>query len=503
EGTSSIGNIVTAATRLRDGTVFSFVDSSSWNNISENVIVGYAGTATLNWDSSGTLSALGGAKFDVGRDATPCFLNQSDGLIEVGTHLQVLGGSMTLDGVIDNIDSTSYIDLLTTGTTGTISIVNGGADYTSALQGFIDGGKIRINGAVQSGYGNFNIVFDGSKTTISAGDASAMPPTISSFTANPTEVVPGGSTTLSWSTVNADSLSIDQGIGDVTGMTSIPVVVTDHTTYTLIAVNAEGSSTSSVSVVLRLAITNLVIGSGTVEVEWNRASGHYIVVSGDDLLSFPAAGAVEASETVSSNSAATFPYAADRGFFQIMLDIATVGTITSPELHAELKVQSPVIAPTNEVYDVDFEGVVGLTLPGQDVTVAELAEFGNLDKLSLAGSALTTLGDLSSLNGITWLNLSSNQLASTSGLGVLTSLETLDLQNNLIADLSGIESLIHLRWLDLENNQITDLSAVLSNAANGGLGERDELWVRGNPLSTTATNQIQTLETTYKVKVFY
>ena len=238
EGTSSIGNIVTSATRLRDGTVFSFVDSSSWNNISQNVIIGYDGTATLNWDSSGTLSALGGAKLDVGRSSTPCFLNQSDGLIDVGGKLQVLGGSvytlsggsMSLGGVIDNIDSSSYIDLLTTGTTGTLSVVNGGADYTSALQSFIDGGQIRINGVVQSGYGNFSIIFDGSKTTISAGDASAQPPVINSFTAAPIEVVPDGSTTLSWSTTNADSLSIDQGVGDVTGMAFVSVVVAGNTT---------------------------------------------------------------------------------------------------------------------------------------------------------------------------------------------------------------------------------------------------------------------------------
>ncbi len=332
------------------------------------------------------------------------------------------------------------------------------------------------------------------------------PPTISSFTADPPEVVPGGSTTLSWSTTDADSLSIDQGIGDVTGMSSIPVVVTDHTTYSLIAINAAGSATSTVSVALilpDLAITNLVVGTGTVEMEWNQPSDHYIVMSGDDLFSFPAAGTVEVSETNTANSAAVFPYAADQGFFRVMFGVATVDSITSPALHEELKVQSPINAPTNEVYDVDFAGVSGMTLPGQEITMAELGEFDHLDKLSLAGSSLTTLGDLSVLDGITWLNLSSNQLTSVSALSSVTSLEALDLQDNLITDLTGIESLVRLRWLDLENNQITDLSAVVANAAAGGLGEDDELWVRGNPLSATVTNQIQTLETTYNVKVIY
>ncbi|VGO18170.1 leucine-rich repeat domain-containing protein [Pontiella sulfatireligans] len=86
---------------------------------------------------------------------------------------------------------------------------------------------------------------------------------------------------------------------------------------------------------------------------------------------------------------------------------------------------------------------------------------------------------------------------------MLSNLQALNLDNNQVSNLSGIESLTHLRWLDLENNQITDLSAVVANAAAGGLGEGDQLWVRGNPLSAAATNQIQTLENTYNVKVFY
>jgi len=353
--------------------------------------------------------------------------------------------------------------------------------------------------------GNQEIYFDNIEI-LDNGIYVQPPPTISSFTAAPPEVVSGDSTTLSWSTTDADSLSIDQGIGDVTGMTSIPAVITDNTTYSLIAINAAGSATSTVSVALilpDLAITNLVVGTGTVEMEWNQPSDHYIVISGDNLLSFPAAGTVEISETNIVNSAAAFPYTAEQGFFQVMTGIATVDYITSPALHAELKVQSPVNAPTNEVYDVDLDSVDGITLPGQEITIIELGKLDHLDKLSLAGSDLATLGDLSGLNGITWLNLSSNQLTSVSTLGVLTSLESLDLQDNLITDLTGIESLLHLRWLDLENNQITDLAKVVDNAAAGGLGDGDELWVRGNPLSATATNQIQTLETTYNVKVIY
>lgn len=352
---------------------------------------------------------------------------------------------------------------------------------------------------------NQNIYLDNVEFLQPAG-VPPSPPSINFFTADPSEVNPGDSVTLSWSTTYAESLSIDQDIGDVTGMGSTSITVLASTVYSLIAMNSSGSATSTVSVALlppSLAITNFVVGSGTATVEWNQSSDHYIVVSGNDLPSFPAAGTVEVSETGSSNSTAVFAHDSGQGFFQVMLNIATNGSVTNPVLRSEVEVQASAHAPTNRIYDIDLAGITGMTLPGQEVAITELGEFANLDKLSLAGSGLTALGDLSPLSGLTWLNLSSNELVSVTSLAVLDNLEALNLEKNQIADLSGIESLTHLRWLDLEDNQVADLSLVVSNAVSGGLGEGDELWVRGNPLGAAATNQIQMLEANYNVRVVY
>ena len=349
---------------------------------------------------------------------------------------------------------------------------------------------------------NQEIYFDQFEVLDKAINESALPQ-ILSFTASDDFVESNTSISLDWATTQATYTRIDPSIGEVALSGNTHFVITAPTTFTLMASNELGVATSQVFVDVAPAITNLVLGAGTIKVEWNQPSDHFIVVSASDPRSLPSAGKVEASATNTPSSSVLIPYTANSGFFQVMFGMATIDQITSPPLQKELKIQSPVNAPTNAVYDVDLEGVIGMTLPGQEITLAELGELENLDKLSLAGSGLTTLGDLSMLDGITWLNLSSNQLTSTSALGTLTSLEALDLQNNLITDLSGIESLTRLRWLDLENNQITDLAGVVTNAAAGGLGQGDDLWVRGNPLSSTATNQIQTLETTYKVKVHY
>jgi chitodextrinase len=76
---------------------------------------------------------------------------------------------------------------------------------------------------------------------------SAMP-TISSFTANPASVISGQKTTLSWTTANATSLTIDNAVGNVTSLSSISITPAATATYTLTASSNSGSATSQVSV---------------------------------------------------------------------------------------------------------------------------------------------------------------------------------------------------------------------------------------------------------------
>ncbi|MDF7824613.1 hypothetical protein P4B35_11365 [Pontiellaceae bacterium B12227] len=251
-----------------------------------------------------------------------------------------------------------------------------------------------------------------------------------------------------------------------------------------------------------LTITNLLLSSGNVSLEWNQSPERFIVVAAGRVDSMMATGETVVSSTISTNGA-TFAYAEDAGFFRVQSGIAAVDGITSSALRDEVKAQSTAIAPTNRIYDTELVDVVGMTLPGTSFSISELSGFTNLDKLSLADSGISVLGDFSAVTNLTWLNLSGNQLSDLTPLSVLSDLEALNLDSNLVSNLSGIENLSHLRWLDLENNQLSDLSLVVANAANGGLGDGDELWVRGNPLSVAATNQIQTLESTYNVKVYF
>ena len=72
-------------------------------------------------------------------------------------------------------------------------------------------------------------------------------PVITSFTANPTTVTAGQSTTLSWTTSGATAVSIDNGVGDVTNRTSIVVTPPQTTTYLLTA-SGSGSTSAATTV---------------------------------------------------------------------------------------------------------------------------------------------------------------------------------------------------------------------------------------------------------------
>jgi hypothetical protein len=87
------------------------------------------------------------------------------------------------------------------------------------------------------------------------------PPKIASFSATPSVIAGGKTSTLSWSTTGAASLTIDNGIGAVTG-TSVTVNPTSTTTYTLKAANAAGATDSATTTVtLDLAPPTLTIDS--------------------------------------------------------------------------------------------------------------------------------------------------------------------------------------------------------------------------------------------------
>ena len=83
------------------------------------------------------------------------------------------------------------------------------------------------------------------------------PPTIRSFTATPSDIFSGTNSSLIWSALNATTVSIDQGIGNVSSSGTQEVGPTETTSYTLTATNSDGTVTKSCTVTVK-AITSEV-----------------------------------------------------------------------------------------------------------------------------------------------------------------------------------------------------------------------------------------------------
>ncbi|MBU4257544.1 DUF1566 domain-containing protein [Patescibacteria group bacterium] len=110
----------------------------------------------------------------------------------------------------------------------------------------------------------FSLFFAIAVLVFIAGCTGAPPtaPIINSFSASPSTITIGESSTLSWSVTDATSVTIDNGIGSValTGTTGVNPTTT--TTYTLTATNSTGSVTATTTVTVSSAVTVTYNGNG-------------------------------------------------------------------------------------------------------------------------------------------------------------------------------------------------------------------------------------------------
>lgn len=88
----------------------------------------------------------------------------------------------------------------------------------------------------------------GSDLSVDAGRASPsipVKPVIHSFSARPENIVTGDRSTLTWAVENADTVTIDKGIGGVSAKGVVNVKPTETTSYLLTAVNRVGKATAT------------------------------------------------------------------------------------------------------------------------------------------------------------------------------------------------------------------------------------------------------------------
>ncbi|MBZ5504193.1 MAG: hypothetical protein LAO78_01785 [Acidobacteriia bacterium] len=120
-------------------------------------------------------------------------------------------------------------------------------------------------------------------TATATATATVNAPLAVTLKANPENIAPGGHSTLTWVAQGAASLSIDQGVGAVTGANgSVSVSPAQTTTYTITAMDAQGTITTSAATVSVGINTGLQgIQHIIVMMQENRSFDSYFAKLGD------------------------------------------------------------------------------------------------------------------------------------------------------------------------------------------------------------------------------
>jgi len=152
-------------------------------------------------------------------------------------------------------------------------------------------------------YGNFEPI----QIQGSVGDP---PPTINSFTVNPGTIQEGQSATLSWNVLNADSVSIDQGIGIVSSSGSRVVSPDQSTTYELTATNDVGNATRTATLSVNSTPDQIQIQSFTANpssINAGESSQLSWSVTNANNIQIQQGGSTVISTSLGSGSTVVFP----------------------------------------------------------------------------------------------------------------------------------------------------------------------------------------------------
>lgn len=253
----------------------------------------------------------------------------------------------------------------------TASIDNGVGAVTPAS------GSAQVSPSVTTTY-TLTLNGPGGQTTLQA-TVTVLPAPTGAFTANPTTIAQGASSTLSWTTSNATSASIDNGVGAVTPVAggSVQVSPATTTTYTLTLAGPGGQATRQATVTVAPPPTGMFSANPTT-----------IGQGASSTLSWTSANATSAS--IDNGVGAVSPVAG--GSVQVSPATTTTYTLTLNGPGGQITRQAAVIVSGgafNQTIQITGSGPVNLR------ALADAAGYNGAQNATITfvvGSGVTLLG---------------------------------------------------------------------------------------------------------------
>ena len=214
----------------------------------------------------------------------------------------------------------------------------------------------------------------------------------------------------------------------------------------------------------------------------------FTVVAGNGTLSVTSTttdenGRAESTLTLGPNLGTNAVFVSAAGIEQaVTFNAVAEAAVDIPDANLRAAVETALgVASGAPIVSSEIETLTHLEARNANISdLTGLEGAINLTTLDLDENNITDISPVVGLTNLTGLFLGGNNISDISVLAGLTNLTGLSLYNNNISDISAVTELTNLTRLWLDGSNISDLSPLV---ANTGLGEGNEVYVKGNPLS--------------------
>ncbi|MFC1829702.1 hypothetical protein ACFL0O_08825, partial [Thermodesulfobacteriota bacterium] len=346
------------------------------------------GSSTLRWSST---------------NADTCEINQGIGSVDVNGSIQVSptetttytitaagpGGTTTADVTVNvtyplpTITAGTDPETIMVGESSTLSWTTSNADNCVIDQGI---GSVGLTGSIvvqpdKTTTYTITAIGPGGTSTANATITVNYPSPSVSFSVNPGGIVAGESSTLAWNTIYADSVSIDNGIGNVDLSGSYIVSPSQTTTYTLTVIGPGGTTIKSTTLTIHpppptvslVSDVDILQTGEPATLTWSSENAQYAFIdNGIGEVSVNGATVVSPEHTTAYTITVTGPSGSDNA--QVVIRVA--GN-PEPQPEGSFGAQYEDLVPTDATIDQydskRFSVVTGMVLDVNDLPVESVS----------------------------------------------------------------------------------------------------------------------------------